>query len=278
MASSIAASGALRLIATPISTLLSSDVITVTTKRFHSTKHILSDTATKSSILSEDEVAVVAKKLVMALMKGDADTFDQLIPKEDTSADSPPATSDSPIGVPKRPLISVLEKAIHELLPWGTTPLHLAAEFGRTDAFIRMVTRGKGNTHVLSLDETTPLHTAVLTGELDIVEFIISERKKESLELSAEATSATPLLWPQSLINGPEANLIHCAAQMGDTDILELLVNERAVVDSVEPVTGMTPLQIAEACKFEVAAKYLRGVLKKEEARAIKLPAATDYL
>lgn len=232
-------------------------VIIITAHRFQSTGSEGRSSAAPTSVNPSSDMA---KKLVMALIKGDLEALDRLLPPLPSEA-----TTIKEELREQRPSSSDFEKVIHEPLPWGSTPLHLAAEFGRTDAFRRMVMACKGDTHVLSREGISPLHAAVLAGELDIVEFIISVRKSEANEVKTGDTSSTGrLAWPQSLNDGPESNLIHCAAQMGDTDILEMLAKEGAVLDSIEPVTGLTPLQIAEANNFKVASEFLRGALEKK--------------
>jgi len=107
----------------------------------------------------------------------------------------------------------------------GSTPLHLAADAGSTEALILLIERGAG-LEARDADGDTPLHWAAYAGRADVVAVLI----ESGAEIDAADTQRkTPL---------------HYAAMRGHLEVAEALLNAGAEV-SAAAVRDETPLHVA---------------------------------
>lgn len=130
------------------------------------------------------------------------------------------------------------------------TQLHKAAKQGNLEETINLL---NNRCDVNALDEHgyTPLHLAVYYAHTEVVDYLI---ERNDVNINAQANCSIPLPWSVSSIlhKIPQDNTeikdgataLHIAAEKGDTEIAELLLDREANVNA-EAKDGDTPLHLA---------------------------------
>ncbi len=71
---------------------------------------------------------------------------------------------------------------------YGSTPLHIAATFGKTDVAILLI-KGGADLNATSADGSTPLHTAAFFGRTEIVRALLKSKADVTIRNSYSATA-----------------------------------------------------------------------------------------
>lgn len=124
------------------------------------------------------------------------------------------------------------------IMNYGRTPLHYAVIYGQKEAVEYLVSKG-AEIDLKDVDHgRTPLHYAAITGNVEIAEILISK----GMDINEEDEYGwTPL---------------HHGAINGKTEIIELLLKKGAKVDAIDEV-GKTPLHYAVTYGHKNAAEKL---------------------
>lgn len=132
----------------------------------------------------------------------------------------------------------------------GTTPLHAAAIYNRTNTVALLIERGA---KMDALDERgfTPLHLAVIQGSTETVALLLKhgffKRGADPNVQTISPPRPMPMLSRSMALPGNSA--LHFAAMNADTNIIELLLQSGASVNATN-AAGMTPLDYAGRGNF----------------------------
>jgi ankyrin repeat protein len=138
---------------------------------------------------------------------------------------------------------------------FGDTPLHSAALRGQKDLVESLIARGADINAKDSLGQT-PLHIAAISGHKEVAEMLIAK----GADINARNISSdTPL---------------HVAALLGKTEVAELLITKGADINA-RVSFGRTPLQVAESNNHKDVADLLRkhGAKDEKERATTNAPA-----
>jgi len=141
------------------------------------------------------------------------------------------------------------------------TPLHFAAEAGKTDIAAFLISKGD-EVNAKNLRGVTPLHYAVIMGHKEVVELLIAR----GADLNAKDNEGkTPLSWAAEegnkevikllIAKGSDISL-HLAARLGDVAKAKSLIEDGADVNAKD-IGGETPLYIAAAKGHKEVAELL---------------------
>ena len=122
----------------------------------------------------------------------------------------------------------------------GSTPLHLACQYGLVDNVKLLLDSGAKGGLARASDGQTPLHLAVENGDDTIVELLLNGEGVE-VDKATTDTGSTPL---------------HMACLKGCVRAVELLLAAGAAVDRVTSDSGSTPLHLASEGKRELPGFY----------------------
>ncbi|UCG57648.1 MAG: ankyrin repeat domain-containing protein [Phycisphaerales bacterium] len=150
------------------------------------------------------------------------------------------------------PGVSVLTEGY--MLGNGTTPLHVAAAYGRRDLVEVLIAKG-ADVNAKTEYGNAPLHLAVWTGHLDVVQLLI--RSGADANGKTDAAYLLPVS-PDTAkgAGGTGTTALHLAATKGYANIVKLLIAEGADVKSKN--RDGTPLDIAVRLKQKEVADLLR--------------------
>ena len=110
----------------------------------------------------------------------------------------------------------------------GSTPLHLAAYNGHLNVVQYLITQHKCDTMCKRTNGSTPLHDACWNGHLDVVEYLITQHKCDTMCKTNQG--ATPL---------------NLAANNGHLDVVEYLITRHKCDTMCKCNNGSTPLHNA---------------------------------
>lgn len=79
--------------------------------------------------------------------------------------------------------------------PYGSTPLHIASTFGKTDVALLLI-EGGANLNEKSADGSTPLHTAAFFGRTEIVEALLKKKADVTIRNSYNSTALESISTP----------------------------------------------------------------------------------
>ena len=151
----------------------------------------------------------------------------------------------------------------------GETPLMHAAADGKQSVFEMLIQNG-ADPFLKSNDGSNLLHHAANGGNTSIIDKLLSL----GLDVNSMSSFGSPLMyaaeWPQQrafqmlIQNGADpflkdkdgSSLLHCAAQGGNTSIINELLSLGLEIDSKD-LSGKTPLTIATEFKNFEAVKFL---------------------
>ncbi len=159
------------------------------------------------------------------------------------------------------------------LIDYGFSPLHVAAEEGYTDVMQRFINAGANiNIHTSKGNQNTPLHKAVQYGHKKIVEILIhhganlnATNKNHVTPLGKAITTDNLDIARLLLKAGAHVNIaneygmtpLHWAAQQGDTEMVQLLLSYDAKINAQTRREHFTPLQMAINNKHTKTARVL---------------------
>ncbi|XP_046746506.1 ankyrin repeat domain-containing protein 16-like [Diprion similis] len=155
----------------------------------------------------------------------------------------------------------------------GWTPLMVACRTGNVDAVKSLVTHATRSVYMRSKNGRSPLHIAAFHGHPNIIDLILSE--DSDLINWQDSSGSTPLL--ESVKSGDLAtvqrlidlkadvnavdnagqNILHIAAQCGNTEMIEYILNRKLVDIESPALHGITPLMFAEKNQQLKAIKIL---------------------
>jgi ankyrin repeat protein len=140
-----------------------------------------------------------------------------------------------------------------------TGSIHDAAERGDLAAVTKIVTQNRGSVRALDSYHETPLHFAAKNGRRDVAEYLLLQGADPNAKNNAGETPlyAASLIGYVSVVellltHGADVSLgnsvgppINTAAGMGNADVVRLLLDYGALVNSKDTLEGSTPLQAA---------------------------------
>jgi ankyrin repeat protein len=153
----------------------------------------------------------------------------------------------------------------------GTTPLHLAALYGRADA-VRVLLGFHADVSARDDDGDTPLHLAAARGWQEIALLLLASRADVNARDAHGATAlhaavfykrdelAKLLLARHAEVEAADDNgdtPLHMAAEAGSVEMAEMLVANHAALNARNVANG-TPLHAALFFKHEDVARFLR--------------------
>ncbi|GFS92088.1 ankyrin-3 [Nephila pilipes] len=117
--------------------------------------------------------------------------------------------------------MSIIEEDIN-----GKTPLHIAVEKGSKKS-LKYLLKNKAITTFKNYSELSPLHTAILRNDMEIVKILLQTEKNINKHLS---------LW--------DYTVLHRASEVGKASLVNTLIEMKVDVDSKTEI-GITPLHTA---------------------------------
>ncbi|XP_046483004.1 ankyrin repeat domain-containing protein 16 [Neodiprion pinetum] len=155
----------------------------------------------------------------------------------------------------------------------GWTPLMVACRTGNVDVVKCLMTRSSRSVYMRSKNGRSPLHVAAFHGCRNVIDLILSQ--DSDLINWQDSSGSTPLLESvksgdlptfQRLIDSKAnvnaidnvgQNVLHIAAQCGNTEIIEYILNRKLIDVESPTLHGITPLMFAEKNKQLKAIKIL---------------------
>ena len=125
----------------------------------------------------------------------------------------------------------------------GITPLHIASQEGHIDV-IKLLLESGAEIDATNTEGITPLHIAAQEGHIDVVKLLLLE-----LDTKVEVASTTTII--SSSENSARHSTVHrnaalfVAVQNGNTEVVKLLLDSGAKVNTKKGYRGVTTLFIA---------------------------------